>query len=413
MSSRRTFVKRLSTLGVTLPFVSNSYAWSLFNEDDSINWEEVRRAFPITNWDKVYLNSGSAGVMPTPVQESLIEFMKYCNSKAPYAVWDEWQEIKKDNLKRLATMIHAQPEELQVVRNTTEALNMIIYGFPLNEGDEVIIAKHDYPFAINAWKNRSNRDGVVINEIKIPIPADDESIVTHYVNTFTEKTKVVHLTHVTHREGHILPIKKIVKAAKERGIECVIDGAHAVGQLQVDINDLGCDFYASSLHKWLNAPLGTGLLFVKKEKISRLYNHPSSILGTEDSINKFEHLGTRAWANEIAISGALDFYDAIGIVNKSNRLQELKEYWMTKFEKLPNAKLYTWTDARYSGAVSSVGIEGFGGSKMTKVLGDEFDVHVKQIDTFKGQGIRVSPNIFTSFEDLDRLIAGLTKIANQ
>jgi len=415
MASRRSFVKELSLLGVA------SLGWDAvlerldrdINMPSGINWKAVRDLFPITSWDKINFNSGSAGVMPRPVQDHLIELIKYINTKAPYQVWGEWQEIKKENLRRLAALVGSHEQELQVVRNTTEALNMIIYGLSLKSGDEVVIGSHDYPFARNAWHNRARRDGLEIKEVELNIPDSDEEIIAAYSSLLSERTKVVHLTQMTHRQGHIMPVKTLSRLAHTHGSEVVVDGAHVVGQIDVDIKDMDCDYFASSLHKWLNAPLGTGLLFVKKNRIQELHPHLSSYMYAMESMEKYEHLGTRAWANEIGISAALDFHEMIGTSNKSNRLQMLKEYWAGQVSELSNVHLHTWTNADYSAAVATFSIDEIKAGEITKILSKDFDIHAKTVRGHWGDGVRISVNIFTNYKDLDRLIQAITEISRK
>ena len=414
MSSRRQFVKGASLLGLGINWASLIPTVRLMGSNtEGVDWGHVRDLFPISTWEKIYLNSGSAGVMPTPVQDHLIELIKKVNSKAPYEVLGEWQEIKASNLSRLAEMTNCGHGELQIVRNTTEALNMIIYGLTLDNGDEVVMGQQDYPFAKNAWLNRAKRDDLIIKEVDLQIPAHDEEILAAYDKLITDKTEVVHITHITHREGHIMPVKKLTALAHSKGAQVVVDGAHSVANINLDLKDLDCDYFASSLHKWLNAPLGTGLLYVKEEKIKDLYNHPSSHLEAYDSINKFEHLGTRAWANEMGISAALDFHEALGHENKMNRLQELKEYWTGQLMDVDNFKLKTWIEPRYSRAVATFSLDNVSNGKILNSLNRDYNIHAKSVGGIGGGGIRVSPNVFTTEEELDQLVFAIRKLSQE
>lgn len=414
MTSRRGFVKGLSIIGI-------SSAWSdlladihsKINTNDGIDWNEVRSQFPIVGWSKMQFNSGSAGVMPLQVRDYLIELIHYINTKAPYKVWGEWQQLKKSNLNRLAQMVGCNSGELQVVRNTTEALNMIIYGLRVTKGDEVIIAGHDYPFARNAWLNRSQREGIVLREITLDLPGSDKKIINAYQSAISEKTKAIHITHMTHRQGHIMPVKELTEMAHDSGVEVIIDGAHVVGQIAVDLHHTGCDYYASSLHKWLNAPLGTGLLYIRNEKINQLYNHPSSNLDASESMDKFEHLGTRAWMNEIGVSAALDFHELIGAETKLSRLQDLKEYWTGRVQTTPGVILHTKIEPSHSAAVATFSIDGYSGGQLTKILDQEYDIHAKSVGGKWGSGVRISVNVFTNIKELDRLVTAIHEISQR
>ncbi len=414
MTTRRQFVKAASILGAGINWASLMPPIGTGDtSSDSVDWLRVRELFPVSAWEKIHLNSGSAGVMPSPVQDYLVELIKQVNRKAPYEVWNEWQVIKTDNILRLAELTHSKISELQIVRNSTEALNMIIYGLQLNKGDEVIIGQQDYPFVHNAWSNRATRDDIIIKEVDIDIPATDEDILEAYAELITDKTKVMHITHITHREGHIMPVKKLTQLAHDRGVQVLVDGAHVLGQIKVDLKDLNCDYFASSLHKWLNAPLGTGLLYVKEHKIKELYNHPSSNLSATETISKYEHLGTRAWANEIGITAALDFQDALGIDIKVNRLQGLKEYWCNQVKDIDNVQLKTWIEPRYSAAVATFKLDNLSNGKTLKSLSDDFNIHAKSVGGKGGGGIRVSPNIFTTEKELDQLVSAISNLSDR
>ena len=411
MHSRRSFIRDVSLGGLLLHWKGSLEAMTARLKDDASRWQELRELFPISRWEKIQFNSGSAGVMPSPIQDHLIELIQYVNSKAPYQVWSEWQPIKQENLSRLGKLIGSNSESLQIVRNTTEALNMVIYGLPLTKGDSVVICEHDYPFAKNAWLNRQQRDGIVLKHIEFQLPDSDEEIISAYANAIDASTKVIHITHMTHRQGHIMPVKALTEMAHEQGVEVVVDGAHVVGQIDVDLEEIQCDYFASSLHKWLNAPLGTGLLYVKPGKVESLFNHPSSNLDAYNSMNKYEHIGTRCWANEICISAALDFHEFIGHRAKTERLRELKKYWMHQVEEIPNVHFHTNMDDHHSCAVASFSIEGFSGGKITKLMDREYNIHAKSVGGRWGSGVRISVNVFTDFNDLNQLSSAIRGIA--
>ncbi len=408
-AKRRHLLRSIPLLPLGLKACSR---FDVFNEvDNAINWEEVKNSFPISSWDKLHLNSGSAGVMPTPVQEYLIDAIRYMNSRAPYEAWSNWQTIKKSNILRLGELIHASSDSIEIVRNTTEALNMLINGLKMKREDEVIISNNAYPFAVNAWENKKIKDGIAINRIQYTLPLSDDEIVRKYTEAITLKTKVIHITHMTHREGHIQPMAEIINLAHKHNIQVVVDGAHCVGQIPLDLIADNVDYYASSLHKWLNAPHGTGLLYVRPQLISTLYNHPSSYLNATDSIHKFEHIGTRAFHQEIGISAALDYHDAIGLNNKLDRLQALKEYCYEQLKGLSKVTWHTNIDRHYSGGVFTLSVQNYSGGQLVKMLDKEYDIHIKSVGSTWGSGIRVSVNVFHDTGDLDKFIAAIQNIA--
>jgi len=408
--SRRTFIKGASLLGAgsLASCIVSPAQLGLKDQSGAVNWEAVRSAFPITQWNKIHLNSGSAGVLPTSTSEALIELIRYAARKAPYVIWDEWQEIKQSNTLRLASLVGADKTELQVVRNTTEALNMIIAGLELEQGDEVIYTRNAYPFAINAWNRKAEKEGLIIKELDYVLPLSDEEILQQFRDAISDRTKVIHVSHITHHQGHVMPVNELTRLAHEAGAEIVVDGAHVVGHIAVDLHDIGCDYFATSLHKWLNAPLGTGLLFVREDKIPTLGAHLSSYEKANASMDKYEHLGTRCWANEIGITAALDFHDELGPQVKQDRLQYLKEYWMDSIAQVDRVNLYT--DKAKSCAVAAFGIDGLKAHQLLKALDEEFDIHAKPINLKLGKAIRISPNIFTSEKELDQLVEATSQI---
>jgi len=412
MSSRRTFIRNSSLVALASQFTTNlrGAEMSTISNEGRIDWDGVRNQFPVVNWEKLHFNSGSAGVMPTVVSDHLKSLTDVMNHMAPYEAWASWQESMGNTRSRLAQMIHVETEELQFVRNTTEALNIIIYGLRLTSSDEVILGEHDYPYAINAWKNREARDNVKLKLIKYQLPETDDAIVEAYAMAITPRTKVMHVTYMTHRQGHIMPVRRLVELAQQHDIQVVVDGAHTLAHIPLDLSALECDYYATSLHKWLNAPHGTGLLYINKNRIADLMPHPSSNQ-PDDTIFKYAHLGTRAYQQEVGISAALDFHDLIGSEQKYNRLQELKHYWTGQL--LDNARMKWHTDLSddKSCAVATIGIEGKSTSQVLKSLDQDYNIHAKSVGGSWGSGVRISPNIFTNFQDLDHLVKAINEIS--
>lgn len=406
MNSRRYFLRdtTLAALALQWSHVLSQVSIGMDTVTDEVDWAVVRQMFPIVGWDKRHFNSGSAGVMPTIVSDYLQNLTQVMNQMAPYEAWALWQPLIEDTMVRLASMIHTDPSTLQLVRNTTEALNMIIYGIPLSRGDEVLIADHDYPYALNAWHNRAKRDLLQCRKVSYDLPTSDEDIVQAYSEAITPRTRVMHITYMTHRQGHILPVTPLTKLAKQHDIQVVIDGAHTLAHIPVNLQEIGCDYYATSLHKWLNAPHGTGLLYVQPSRITSLLPHPSSPVQVS-TIDKYGHLGTRAFQHEVGISAALDFYDRVGGHNKYQRLQELKHYWTSQLQGCDRIKWYTDLSDHKSCSVVTIGIDGLATSHILRTLSETYDIHAKSVGSYWGSGVRISPNIFTSFEDLDQLVS--------
>jgi selenocysteine lyase/cysteine desulfurase len=339
-------------------------------------------------------------------------YYDFSNEAPSYFMWrilDQGREPLRRNLARVAG---SSPEEIAINRNSSEGLETVIFGLQLKPGDEVVAAKQDYPNMINAYKQREIREGIKIVWINLELPSEDENyLVSQYVNAFTSKTKVVHITHIINWNGQILPVRKIAEEAHRRGIEVVVDGAHSFGHFEFKIPDLDADYFATSLHKWMYAPIGSGMMYVRKEKIKNIY--PLFAMGDPKSedIRKFEALGTRPFFIEQAIGKALEFYDMIGSERKEKRLHYLKNYWMEKVKNVPKVKLNTSLDPKWGCAIGNVGIEGRKPGELDSFLFDKYKIHTVGIEWENIHGVRITPNVYTTLDNLDLLVEGITKFA--
>lgn len=304
--------------------VSLNHLKSVINRDEEDFWSGIREAYSVSP-SIINLNNGGVAPAPRVVQEALNYYNRLCNEGPSYYMWrvlDQGREPMRRNMAAIAGCSH---EELAFNRNSSESLETVIFGLRLNKGDEVVLTKQDYPNMINAWKQREKRDGIVLKWVNFNYPIEDKSaIVEAYVREFTDKTRIVHITHVVNWNGQLLPAKEIANEAKKRNIEVLVDAAHSFAHFPYKIEDLNCDYWGTSLHKWLSAPIGSGLLYIKKEKISSIY--PLFAAGDPDStdIRKFESLGTRSFAIEQSIGHAIDFFNMIGAERKFERLFRLK-----------------------------------------------------------------------------------------
>jgi len=337
--------------------------------------------------------------------------MRIANEAPAYYMWqiiDAGREPLRQNLAHLAG---CSAEELAILRNTTEALDLVIFGLDLNAGDEIVVAKQDYPNMVNAWKQREKRDGVVLKWIDLDIPSENANdLAQSYISTFTEKTRVVHITHMINWTGQILPVAKIAREARKRGIEVLVDGAHTFAQFEFNIPDLECDYFGTSLHKWLSAPFGTGMLYVRKEKIRNLWAlFPNHLIETDD-IRKFEGLGTRSMPSEMAIGHALDFHNRIGSARKEARLRYLKNYWTEKAARLPGISLHTPTHPDFSCALALFSIEGKSPQEIQEYLFQKYKLLTVPIEWENIKGVRVTPHVYTQIKDLDRLLEGISAL---
>lgn len=371
-------------------------------------WYYVQQSFTVSP-GIINLNNGGVSPAPKTVQDAMKRYYDLSNEAPSYYMWrilDQGREPLRNNLARLAG---CSPEEIAINRNSSEGLETVIFGLQLKPGDEVVASLQDYPNMINAYKQREIRDGIKITWINLDLPSEDEDyLVSQYVKAFTPKTKVVHITHVINWNGQVLPVRKIANEAHKRGYEVVVDGAHSFAHFDFKIPDLDADYFATSLHKWLYAPIGSGLLYVKKDKIKSIYplfatnEHP-----LKDDIRKFENLGTRPFFIEQAIGKAVEFHDMIGAARKEKRLHYLKNYWMEKVKRLPKVKLNTSLHPKWGCAIGNIGIEGRKPGELDSFLMNKYKIHVVGIEWEDINGVRVTPNVYTTTNNLDVLVDGI------
>jgi len=375
-------------------------------------WSWVRECYDVSgNW--IYLNNAGINPQPRSVQEATIENYKFSNEGPSYTMWRVIDEGREPLRTKLAELSGCSAEEIAINRNSTEGLNTIIFGLNLKAGDEVVLSKFDYPNMMHAWQQREKRDGIKlvwIDEFDFPVE-DDQKIVDTYAKAITAKTKIVHITHLINWVGQVVPARKIADMAHSKGCEVIIDGAQSFAHLDFKIPDLGCDYFATSLHKWLGAPFGCGMLYIKKDKIKNVWALLSAPEPDGDDIRKFESLGTRSFAPEMAISNAIDFHNAIGGARKEARLRYLKDYWCNKLKDNPKIKLYTSMNPQFAGTIATFGVAGWTSVEMYREMFEKKKLVVTTIEYEKVNGVRVSPNIFTTTRELDKLVEAINEIA--
>jgi selenocysteine lyase/cysteine desulfurase len=335
-----------------------------------------------------------------------------CAEAPSYYMWRILDQDREPLRENLAALAGVSPDELAINRNTTEALNTIIFGLPLKAGDEVVLSRYDYPNMMNAWKQREARDGIRLVWVDLDLPSDNEEyLVNAFVSKFTEKTRLVHLTHVINWSGQILPVRKIADRAHAQGAEVLVDAAHSFAVLDYKIPDLGCDYWGTSLHKFLCAPFGTGMMWIRKEKIPGIWPLLSNDKPDSDNIRKFESLGTRSFPTEMAIGYSLDLHNFIGSKRKQERLHFLKNYWMERVRDVPGIRFYTDPKPTWSCAIGNFGLEGWKCTDIAGQLFDKWKIHTTTIDWQKINGVRVTPNVYTTTEELDKLVRAIGVIA--
>lgn len=374
-------------------------------------WKRMAQAYTVS---ATYLNLNNGGVSPQPkvVQDAVDRYYHLSNEMPTYYMWHVLDKGREALRGKLADLAGTSAEEIAINRNTTEALGTITWGLDMQKGDEIVMTKQDYPNMIHAWKQREVREGIKINWINLSLPVDnDEVVLKAYIDATTPKTKIWHITHLITWTGQILPAEKLCAEARKRGIITIVDAAHSFAQLDFKVGDLQCDYLGASLHKWLCAPFGTGLLYMRKERIGTTWSLFPNDNPKSSDIRKFEALGTRSFAPEQAIAHAIDFHHAIGSQRKQQRLHYLKTYWCQSLMKHPRIKLHISLNPNYSCALGTFSIDGMKPNDIVAKLFNEYQIHTTPINWENVSAVRVSPNVYTTTKDLDRFIDAVTRIA--
>ena len=375
-------------------------------------WKSIRKDYLLKK-DYVNLENGYYCFIPQPTLNKYLEHVKRINFEGSYYMRNQLDLDKRKTAERLSNLVNCDKDELAITRNTTESLDLIISGFPWKKNDEAIFAMQDYGSMQEMFKLTAKRRGIVNKIISVPNqPENDEEIVSLYEQQITKKTKLIMVSHMINITGQILPVKKICEMAHSYNIDVLVDGAHCVGHIDVDIKDLNCDYYGSSLHKWLSAPLGTGLLFVKKEKISKIEPILAGHVHQRDNIMRLNHIGTHPVHSDLAINDAIDYLESIGIERKQNRLRYIQRYWSDKLRFKNNIIINTPTEIQRSCGIANIGVKNKTPDELSKILFNEYSIFTVAIDYANVKGCRITPNIYTNEEELDYFVESIIKIAS-
>lgn len=375
-------------------------------------WSMMAQAYTVS---PTVLNLNNGGVSPQPkiVQDAVDRYYHLSNEAPSYYMWQILDRGREPLRKKLAALAGVSPEEIAVNRNTTEALANFTWGIDLPPDAEIVMTKQDYPNMIHAWKQREMRGGVKIKWISLNLPIeDDDQVIKAFVDATTSKTKIWHITHIINWTGQILPVVKLCAEARKRGLLTIVDAAHTFAHLNYTVSGLGCDYWGSSLHKWLSAPFGTGLMYIRKPLIAGTWPIFPNDKPKADDIRKFESLGTRSFAPEQAIGQAIDFHHAIGSARKQERLHYLKKYWCEAVMKNSRVKIHVSLKPEYSCALATFSIDGMDVGETSSKLMSEHQIHTTAIKWENVNAVRVTPHVYTTTRDLDRFIDAVLKIAS-
>jgi len=419
--NKRQFIKDIVLTSIATPLglagmaksfeqKAHLHATALAKDEDF--WTGIRNQY-LLKPDYINLENGYYNFLPQPILNKFIEHIKEVNYQGSYYMRTVQFENKKNIAARLAGIAGCLPEELVITRNTTESLDLVIGGFDWKAGDEAIMAVQDYGAMLDMFDQIHNRYGVVNIKLSVPNhPKNDEEIVNLYASAVTPKTKVIFVSHMINITGQVLPIRKICDMAHAKGVQVIVDGAHAFAHVKFRIDELDCDYYAAALHKWLSTPLGAGLLYVKKNNVKNLW--PLLADGEKDmnKINRLNHIGTHPVHTDLTINDCIDYFEMIGAERKEARLYFLQNYWTSKVRNLPKIMLNTPADASRSCGIANVGIEGILPADLAKRLMTEHKVFTVAIDYANVRGCRITPNLYTTTKELDLFVQALKTLSN-
>lgn len=416
---KRTFLKSMSILGIgaplAFPHLEKSLAKvhqkspDLIAKDEGF-WASIRSGFKIKP-DYINLENGYYCMLPEETLEHFINQVREVNYQASWYMRTVQWDNKKAVVNKLAQMAGCRDDELVITRNTTESLDLIIAGMKWSKGDEAVMAEQDYGAMLNQFKLMEKKHGIVSKRVMIPNhPKSDKEIVDVYAASITEKTKLLMVCHMVNITGHILPIRKICDMAHAKGVEVMIDGAHAFGHIDYKISELNCDYYGTSLHKWLTVPLGAGFLYVKKGKAGNLSPLFAEDAREPNDITRLNHTGTHPVHTDLAISNAIDYHNKIGIDRKEARLRYIQHYWTSRVRDIPGVIVNTPADQSRHCAIGNVGIEGIEPADLAKLMLEKYKIWTVAIDRPGVRGLRITPNVYTTTKELEVFIKALTEL---
>jgi len=377
---------------------------------DETYWQAVQQAFTV---DRTLVNLNNGGVSPAPaiVQAAMKRHLDYSNEAPVYTMWQILEPQREGVRQRLARAFRCDPEEVALTRNASEGLQICQFGFDLKPGDEVLTTTQDYGRMITTFKQRERREGIKLVQFAIPTPAEDpDEIVRLFEQHITPRTRLMLMSHIINLTGQILPVKAVVQMARAKGIPVIVDGAHSFAHFEFTHEDLDCDYFATSLHKWLLAPHGTGMLYVRRDKIRDLWPLTAAPDTMDDNIRKYEEIGTHPAANYLAIAEALTFHQGIGPERKEARLRYLRDYWAERLLKHDRVRLHTSLNPAFSCCIGNVEVEGIDSGKLGAHLWKKHRIIVTPIKHAEFEGLRVTANVYTTLEELDRFVEAMEHV---
>jgi selenocysteine lyase/cysteine desulfurase len=412
--NKRAFMKSLALLGISTGSVFFSKAAPSLNEidfDSDDIWSQIRSGYKLKP-DYINFENGYYCFLPQETLEKYIDHIREINYQGSFYMRGVQFQNKAKSAAKLAEFVGASPEEVVLTRNTTESLDLIISGYPWKPGDEALVSNQDYGSMLTMFDMAEKRWGIKVNRIDIPMhPENDEEVVAAYEKAITPRTRLMMVPHIVNITGHILPVRKIADMAHSHGVEIMLDGAHAIGQFEFKISELDCDYYGSSLHKWLSVPIGAGLLYVKKDRISQIEPLLAPFDMNLKTIAYLNHIGTHPAATDLAVLNAIEFHNKIGGKRKEDRLRYIQHYWSDQVRDLPGVVVNSPKELHRSCGIGNVGLEKTKPGDMGTILMDKYKIFTAPIDGAGVKGCRISPNVYTSENELDKLVSAIKEMS--
>jgi isopenicillin-N epimerase len=365
-------------------------------------WFNIRESFIV---DRTMINLNNGGVCPSPkiVIDTQTRLLEVENMTPTYYMWRILDPGIERIRERLAAEFGCDAEEIAITRNTCEALEIVQFGLDLKRGDEVITTNQDYPRMISSWQQREDRDGIVLKQVKFQVPPPSMDYLTGRIEeAITPRTRVIHICHMTNRTGQIFPVKQICGLARKRGIEVIVDGAHSFAQFPFKHDDIDCDYFGTSLHKWLLAPIGTGMLYIRKSKIGQIWPMMGADRSLKNDIRKFEQIGTHPASVRNAIAEAMTFHESIGVERKAERLRYLRLRWSDRLRGMKGVRILNSEDPEQSCAIGVIDVDGIESAKLAGYLFAKHRIWTTTVDMpGEYKGLRITPNVYTTLEEID------------
>ncbi len=378
---------------------------------DETYWSSIAEAFDV---DRTLINLNNGGCSPAPahVLDQMIRDLRFSNEIPVYQMWVVLEPRIESCRRELAAEFGCDPEEMAITRNASESLETLIFGIDLKPGDEVIQTNQNYPRMITSWDQRARREGIVVKRVSFPVPPPSPAaVVDAFRRAITPRTRVIEVTHITNLTGQILPVRDIVRLGREHGIEVFVDGAHAFAQFPFQRDDLECDYYATSLHKWLFAPIGTGFLYVRRNKQKSIWPLMAAPPAMDENIRKYEEIGTHPAANHNAIAAAIAFHRGIGADRKAARLRFLRDRWALRLAAAdPRVKILTPLNDTESCGIALVHVDGIDTEKLQAYLWDKHRIMTTPIVHAEFNGLRITPSVYTTLDELDTFSARMEQV---